>query len=132
MNKFHMVIICLGKKKNKDFLKYFRHLLVREVCRQVCYKLGVVDDAESQSGIKGTSLITFNAIDGGVDRGFLHYNNFEYEWGNITFRGATHILQGWKKMLDRYEASFMDKSESNRPLLLALIITDGELQGFFY
>jgi len=74
------------------------------------------------------TFITFNAMDGGVDRGLLHPNNFVNEWKNIEWHGGTHIMDGWRKMLRAYENRFSDMPQSQWPLLLALIITDGELQ----
>lgn len=103
--------------------------LVKEVCRQISWRLAPVDDADNQqSNYKGVPFITFNEMDGGVDRGFLHYATFDAEWNNVYFRSGTHIMDGWRTMLKRYEQSFMGKPQNTWPLLLALIITDGELQ----
>jgi len=77
---------------------------------------------------KGIPLITFNAIDGGVDRGLLHPTSFAKEWSRIKWRGGTHIMDGWRKMLRTYEAKFSDLPQGQWPLLLGLVITDGELQ----
>jgi len=77
---------------------------------------------------KGVPLITFNAIDGGIDRGLYHPNNFVNEWNNLKWHGGTHIMDGWRKMLRCYEDRFSDRPQDQWPLLLALIITDGELQ----
>jgi len=77
---------------------------------------------------KGVSLLTFNAIEGGVDRNLLHPTNFVSEFSNIKFHGGTHIMDGWRKMLQSYENRFSDRPQDQWPLLLALIITDGELQ----
>jgi hypothetical protein len=93
--------------------------------------LALADDAEDKwdlsNGI-GTPIITFNAMDGGVYRGLLHSNNLEREFGQIAFRGGTHIMDGWKKMFDQYEAKFRDLPQGQWPLLLCLLITDGEIQ----
>jgi len=103
--------------------------LVKEVCRRVVYRLSPVDDAErQQTNFKGVPLVTFNEVDGGVDRGFLHYQNFDAEWSNVAFHGGTHIMQGWHKMLEKYQQNFSDNKDTIRPLLLCLIITDGELR----
>jgi uncharacterized protein YegL len=77
---------------------------------------------------KGIPLITFNAIDGGVDRGLFHPTNFVNEWCNIRWHGGTHIMDGWRKMIQSYESKFSDLPQAQWPLLLSLIITDGELQ----
>jgi len=77
---------------------------------------------------KGVSLITFNAIEGGINRGLLHPDNFLQEFSRIQFHGGTHIMDGWRKMLQSYENQFSDRPQDQWPLLLALVITDGELQ----
>jgi hypothetical protein len=45
---------------------------------------------------------------GGAYRGLFHPNNLEREFGQIAFRGGTYIIDGWKQMLDQYEAKFRD------------------------
>jgi len=77
---------------------------------------------------KGVPLFTFNSMEGGIDRGLLHPTNFVNEWNNIKWHGATHIMDGWRKMLQSYESKFSDLPQDQWPLLLALVITDGELQ----
>jgi len=77
---------------------------------------------------KGIPLITFNAMEGGTYRGLLHPNNFVGEFSKIRWHGATHIMDGWRKMLQCYENQFSDRPQNQWPLLLALVITDGELQ----
>jgi len=92
--------------------------------------LSAVDDADSQpeGWQRGCPLITFNAAEGGLYRGFFHPDNLQNEWANIQFHGATHIMDGWRTLLRTYENYFTERKITNWPLCLCLIITDGELQ----
>jgi len=111
-----------------------RNELVYETIWQMAQMLIPFDDFDNKKTVqqslllKGIPLITFNAMDGGVDRGLLHPQNFVNEWRNIEWHGGTHIMDGWRKMLRAYENRFTDLPQSQWPLLLALLITDGELQ----
>jgi len=86
------------------------------------------DDYQDASMMKGCPIITFNAIEGGVYRGLYYSNNFQQEWNNVRFHGGTHIMDGFRTMLRTYENAFTEQPEATWPLLLCLIITDGELQ----
>jgi len=46
----------------------------------------------------------------------------------VQFHGSTHIMDGWGKMLQTYQNSFTEQPQTNWPLLLVLILTDGEIQ----
>jgi len=54
-------------------------------------------------------LITFNAIEGGLYRGFVHPDNLNNELGNIEFPGGTHIMDGWGTMLRTSENFFPEQ-----------------------
>jgi len=92
--------------------------------------LSAVDDSEQQppNWKRGCPIITFNAIEQGVYRGFLHSENLQNEWPLIHFHGGTHIMDGFRTMLKTYEEHFTALPQIQWPLLLCLIITDGELQ----
>jgi len=92
-------------------------------------ELNKVRDLHPQLNLlqKGIPLITFNSSEGGVDRGLLHPNNFLNEWNKIEWGGGTYIMDGWRKMFQVYEDKFSSLPQFQWPLLLALIITDGEL-----
>jgi len=111
-----------------------RQDLVYETVWQIIQMLVPYDSVDNENNDKqlllgkGIPLITFNAIEGGTYRGLLHSNNYVNEWNNIKFHGGTHIMDGWRKMLQTYETHFSDRPQDQWPLLLALVITDGELQ----
>jgi len=111
-----------GTLKRKD--------LVLQCLQVVVQMLSAADDAEVQppGWVRGCPVITFNAIEQGVYRGFMHGDNLAQEWPLIQFHGGTHIMDGWRTMLKTYENHFTEKQVVNWPLCLCLIITDGELQ----
>jgi len=111
--------------------RLLRKELVQQCLRAIVKMLAAVDDAPDQQPVgwqRGCPLITFNAIEGGTYRGFLHEDNLHQEWPTIQFHGGTHIMDGWRTMLKTYENYFTETNQSQWPLLLCLIITDGELQ----
>jgi len=104
--------------------------LVAQCIAVVVKMLSAADDADNQppGWQRGCPLITFNAIEGGKYRGFVHAENLNNEMANVQFHGGTHIMDGWRTMLQTYENYFTEKQVAAWPLLLCLIITDGELQ----
>jgi len=104
--------------------------LVAQCLSVIVNMLSAADDADvqPQGWQRGCPLITFNAIEGGRYRGFIHSDNLNNELGAGEFHGGTHIMDGWRTMLRTYEDFFTEKQITTWPLLLCLIITDGELQ----
>jgi len=92
--------------------------------------ISLYDDSENQPpGFKkGLPIITFNHIERGLYRGFLHGENLRQEWPLIQFHGGTHIMDGLRTLLKTYEEHFLQLPQDQWPLLLCLVITDGELQ----
>jgi len=107
-----------------------RKELVLSCVSVIIEMLSVIDDAEVQpTGWKrGCPIITFNAIEKGIYRGFMHGDNLQQEWPLIQFHGGTHIMDGWRTMLNMYQEHFTELPQIQWPLVLCLIITDGELQ----
>jgi len=103
--------------------------LVYQCVGVLCDMLAGMDDAETQppGWRRGCPAITFNGIEKGVYRGFLHADNLQPEWATIKFHGGTHIMDGWRTMLSTYQNHFTEFPQDQWPLLLCLIITDGEL-----
>jgi len=104
--------------------------LVYQCLYVIVQMLAGADDADNQppGWQRGCPVITFNAIEQGVYRGFMHGDNLPQEWSVIQFHGGTHIMDGWRTMLRTYENHFTERQVGTWPLLLCLIITDGELQ----
>jgi hypothetical protein len=106
-----------------------RSTLVIDCIGEIARILTPVDNADVQTTLqRGCPLITFNGAEGGIFRGWIHADNIRGEMANVKFHGATHIMDGWRKMLETYENAFTGQPQSNWPLLLVLILTDGEIQ----
>jgi len=61
----------------------------------------------------------------GTDIGDLRPDNIRQKWDALEWEGSTHIMAGWKKLLEVHEKEFGRK---NDVLVLALIITDGQAE----
>jgi len=88
--------------------------LVAQCLSVIVKMLAAADDADNQpeGWQRGCPLITFNAIDGGRYRGFVHPDNLTNELGDVPFRGGTHIMDGWRIMLQTYENFFYRETNS--------------------
>ncbi|HEV7213643.1 MAG TPA: hypothetical protein VGP33_00860, partial [Chloroflexota bacterium] len=60
------------------------------------------------------------------DIGDLNPNNLEEKWRTIRWAGGTRIIPGWNKLIETYSEEFGQVAPAERPLLMALVITDGE------
>jgi hypothetical protein len=60
------------------------------------------------------------------DIGDLNPGNLQKKWGQITWAGGTRIMPGWTTLQRTYQEEFGGLAPAQRPLLLALVITDGE------
>jgi len=104
--------------------------LVFDCVSVIIQMLAGADDAEVQppGWQRGCPLVTFNGIEKGIYRGFLHADNLQNEWSTIQFHGGTHIMDGFRVLFSTYENQFTEMPQDQWPLMLVLIITDGELQ----
>jgi len=103
-----------------------RKQTVREALGTIVATLGAQDTAgkEEESG-GGMRTITFSGGDA-HDLGDINSKNLRDIWPKIKFRGGTFIVPGWQKLIEAYEEEFGGKSE--KPVLIALIITDGDAE----
>jgi hypothetical protein len=60
----------------------------------------------------------------GDEDGDLRPDNFRAAFGAIPWGGGTQIMPGWRALVDGYTEEFAD--DPQRPMLLAIVITDGE------
>ena len=95
--------------------------------------IGLIVDAlaheDSQAGVEeeGGGLRTVTFADGRAhDIGDLNPDNLAQKWGDIRWAGGTRIMPGWNTLIDTYQDEFGQEPPDKRPLLLALVITDGE------
>lgn len=80
------------------------------------------EDDDDEGGLR---TVTFS--DGKAeDIGDLNSDNLKKKWDDILFEGRTWIMPGWKKLLSVYNEEFGGRPPSQRPILMALVITDGE------
>ncbi len=81
--------------------------------------------AAKEEGGGGLRTITF--ADGRAnDIGDLNPNNLQQKWGQIRWAGGTRVMPGFNLLLKAYTDEFGSEPPAERPLLLALVITDGE------
>jgi hypothetical protein len=85
------------------------------------------EDSQAAGEEEGGGLRTVTFADGrAVDMGDLNPGNLAQKWGDIRWAGGTRIMPGWNTIIDTYQDEFGQKPPAERPLLLALVITDGE------
>ncbi len=60
------------------------------------------------------------------DIGDLNPGNLDQRWHQIRWAGGTRIIPGWNKLIETYTEEFGQTPPAQRPLLMALVITDGE------
>lgn len=85
------------------------------------------EDSQAAHEEEGGGLRTVTFADGkATDIGDLNPDNLRQKWGQIYWAGGTRILPGWNTLIDTYQDEFGQEPPAERPLLLALVITDGE------
>jgi hypothetical protein len=99
---------------------------VREAISLVVDALAAEDSqAEHEEGGGGLRTVTF--ADGQAhDLEDLNPANLAQKWASIRWAGGTRIVPGWNTLIDTYQDEFGSEPADKRPLLLALVITDGE------
>jgi len=99
---------------------------IREAILLLVKELGEKDSqAAHEEDEGGLRTITF-AGGGANDIGDLNVKNLREKWSKIKWAGGTNILPGWNKLFEVYMEEFGGQNPASRPILMALIITDGE------
>jgi hypothetical protein len=107
-----------------------RRVVIQEAISIVVEQLAREDsEAEHEEGGGGLRTITF-ANGTAKDLEDLNPGNLRTKWERIAWDGGTLIMPGWNKLIEVYADEFGDRPVSQRPKLLALIITDGEARDF--
>jgi len=84
-------------------------------------------DSQAGEEEEGGGLRTVTFADGqAFDIGDLNPNNLRDKFAHIRWAGGTRIMPGWNRLIDTYMEEFGQEPPQERPLLLALVITDGE------
>ncbi len=100
--------------------------VIREAISLIVERLGAVD-SQAQHEQEGGGLRTITFADGQAhDIGDLNPGNLREKWSTIHWRGGTRIMPGFNMLLKAYTDEFGQEPLDERPLLLALVITDGE------
>jgi len=99
---------------------------IREAISLVVESLAA-EDSQAGEEEEGGGLRTVTFADGRAqDIGDLNPANLAQKWAQIRWAGGTRILPGWNTLIDTYQDEFGQEPPEQRPLLLALVITDGE------
>jgi hypothetical protein len=99
---------------------------IREAISIIVGRLAAEDSqAAKEEGGGGLRTVTF--ADGrAYDIGDLNPDNLQQKWSRIHWAGGTRIMPGFNQLLKTYTDEFGSEPAAERPLLLALVITDGE------
>jgi len=100
--------------------------VIREAIGLIVKKLGEQDSqADHEDSGGGLRTITFS--DGQAhDIDDLNPKNLKEKWAKIVWGGGTLIMPGWKKLNKAYMEEFGSRPIKERPIMMALVITDGE------
>jgi hypothetical protein len=77
---------------------------------------------EEGGGLRAVTFAGGNAY----DIGDLNPTNLDQKWSAIRWAGGTRIMPGLNKLIEVYNEEFGSDAPADRPLLMALVITDGE------
>jgi len=103
-----------------------RKSTVREAISMVVARLAALD-SQAEEEEEGGGLRTITFADGQArDLGDLNPDNLPQKWSQIHWGGGTRIMPGFNLLLKTYTDEFGNEPLEERPLLLALVITDGE------
>lgn len=102
----------------KDTIKEAISIIVAELA---------AEDSQAAKEEEGGGLRTVTFAGGNAyDIGDLSPNNLEQKWAAIKWAGGTRIMPGLNQLVQVYNEEFGSEPPAERPLLMALVITDGE------
>jgi hypothetical protein len=100
--------------------------VIREAISLIVEQLAA-EDSQAAEEEEGGGLRTVTFADGQAhDIGDLNPDNLREKWSRIRWSGGTRIMPGFNLLLKTYSDEFGSEPLEERPLLLALVITDGE------
>ncbi len=103
-----------------------RNDTVQEAIGLIVEQLGREDSqAANEEHGGGLRTITF-AGGSAIDIDDLNPRNLRQKWDEIKWEGTTFIMPGWIALQSAYLEEFGQRAVQDRPILLALIITDGD------
>lgn len=71
-------------------------------------------------------LLTHGFANEHTDVGDLNSSNLERRLNSIRWGGRTYLMPAWKAALADYDEEFGDRDPDEQPVLLTLVLTDGE------
>jgi len=84
-------------------------------------------DSQASKEASGGGLRTVTFAGGQAhDIDDLNPRNLASKWQQIRWAGGTRIMPGWDKLFATYMEEFGSRPPLSRPVLMALIITDGD------
>lgn len=102
----------------KDTIKEAISLIVADLAGQ---------DSQAGHEEEGGGLRTVTFAGGNAnDLDDLSPGNLDQKWAQIHWAGGTRIMPGLNKLIEVYNEEFGSRPAAQRPLLMALVITDGE------
>jgi len=102
----------------KETVREAINLIVRQLSKH---------DSQAVHEVSGGGLRTVTFAGGrATDLEDLNSRNLKEKWASIKWAGATKIMPGWRKLMEVYNEEFGSRPPANQPLLMVLIITDGE------
>jgi len=85
------------------------------------------EDSQAAGEEEGGGLRTVTFAGGQArDIGDINPGNLEQKWSQIHWAGGTRIMPGLNVLVQTYNEEFGSVPPAERPLMLALVITDGE------
>jgi uncharacterized protein YegL len=85
-----------------------------------------LDEAAAGEDAGGVMTITF-AGGFATNIGDLARRNWREKWDKIQWGGGTAIMPGWALLEETYADEFGDRPNLDRPNILGIVVTDGEL-----
>lgn len=98
---------------------------IREAISIIVATLAAHDSQATHEEEGGLRTVTF-AGGQARDIGDLNPGNLGQIWSQIAWAGGTRIMPGWNTLLQTYMEEFGQADPATRPMLLAVVITDGE------
>src|SRR5260370_14024874 len=83
-------------------------------------------EEQDDEGAGGLRTVLFSGNRPGRDIGDLNPDNLQAKWNAIQWIGDTWIVPGFNALLQAYRSEFGSRPAETRPILRALVITDGE------
>jgi hypothetical protein len=99
---------------------------IREAISIIVSTLGK-EDSQAAHEAHGGGLRTVTFAGGQAhDLDDLNPRNLQQKWQGIRWAGGTRIMPGWRKLWEVYLDEFGGRPVQSRPLLMALVVTDGD------